>query len=243
MERFFKHTMRSLLAFLSALIISGCMTERVAPNTEYPDVPKQSTFLVKRVEYDRHGRPLFQRTLSSRPGKAGELFAVVHAVNEKPVRSYDIVIVEQDKADMQRPLAVVYEWTGRGFEGGLEISQGLFPNGVTINSGGEAIAYLAIRTAPVVIGGITGFAVGILSSIPETASELRKVIVNARETVVGFTVYEYDEKGRIKFMKLYPPAEHAEELVKTEFHYAGDSDVPTITEVTSRVEHKIRVVH
>jgi hypothetical protein len=243
MEHFFNHTMRSPLAFISVLIISGCMTERVAPIASYPDVPKQSMFLVKKVEYDSHGRPLFQRTLNSRPGKAGELFTVVHAVNGKPVRSYDIVIVEQDKADMQRPLAVVYEWTGRGFEGGLEISQGLFPNGVAINSGGEALAYLAIRTAPVVIGGITGFAVGVLSSIPETASELRKVIVNARETVVGVTVYEYDEKGRIKFMKLYPPAEHAEELVKTEFHYAGDSDVPTITEVASRVEHKTRMVH
>jgi hypothetical protein len=243
MERFFKHAMKLPLAFISVLIISGCMTERVAQFATYPDVPKQSIYLVKKVEYDSHGRPLFQGTLNSRPGKAGELFAVVHSVNGKPVRSYDIVIVEQNKADMQRPLAVVYEWTGRGFEGGLEISQGLFPNGVTINSGGEALAYLAIRTAPVVIGGITGFAVGVLSSIPETASELRKVIVNARETVVGYTVYEYDEKGRIKFMKMYPPAEHAEELVFTEFHYVGEGDVPSKTEVTSRVEHKIRMVH
>jgi hypothetical protein len=242
MEHFLKHTMRSLLAFISVLIISGCMTERVAPIATYPDVPKQSMFLVKKVEYDNHDRPLFPGTLSSRPGKAGELFTVVHAVNGKPVRSYDIVIVEQNKADMQRPLAVVYEWTGRGFEGGLEISQGFFPNGVTINSGGEALAYLAIRTEPVVIGGITGFAVGVLSSIPETASELRKVIVNARETLVGYTVYEYDEKGRIKFMKMYPPAEHAEELVYTEFHYSGESDVPSKTEVTSRVEHKKRMV-
>ena len=243
MEHFLMHITKSFLALLSILLISGCMTERVAPIATYLDIPKQSIFLVKKVEYDSHGRPLFPETLSSRPGKAGELFTVVHAVNEKPVRSYDIVIVEQDKADIQRPLAVVYEWTGRGFEGGIEISQELFPNGVTINSGGEALAYLAFRTAPIVIGGITGFAVGILSSIPETASELRKVIVNTRETVVGFTVYEYDEKGRIKFMKMYPPAEHADELVYTEFHYSGEGDVPSKTEVTSRVEHKTRMVH
>ena len=43
-------------------------------------------------------------------------------------------------------------------------------------------------------------------------------------------------------MKLYPPAEHAEELVKTEFFYAGDSDVPDRTEVTSLVEKKVRMI-
>lgn len=92
------------------------------------------------------------------------------------------------------------------------------------------------------VGGVTGFVVGILSSIPEAAGELRKVIVNARETVVGYTVYEYDEKGRIKFMKLYPPVEHAEELVKTEFMYSGDNDLPVKTEVTSLVEKKVRMI-
>ena len=89
---------------------------------------------------------------------------------------------------------------------------------------------------------MTGFVVGIVSSIPETAIELRRVIVNAQEMVMGYTLYEYDEKGRIRSMKLYPPVEHAEELVNTEFHYAGESDVPSKTEVTSRVEHKKRMV-
>jgi len=44
-------------------------------------------------------------------------------------------------------------------------------------------------------------------------------------------------------MKMYPPEEQAEELVKTEFHYTGDSNVPSKTEVTSRVEKKMRMVH
>jgi hypothetical protein len=93
-----------------------------------------------------------------------------------------------------------------------------------------------------VIGGVTGFVIGIVSSVPETAIELKKVIVNARETVLGYTVYEYDEKGRIKFMKLYPPAEHAEAIVKTEFFYEGESNDPSKTEVTSVLENKIRLI-
>jgi hypothetical protein len=224
------------------LVLSGCMTERVQPVTEYPGVPKQSTFLVKKIEYDEHGRPLFRERLGRRPGSAGEQCTIVHTVNDKPVRSYTIAIVEQQKADMGKPLAVIYAWTGKGFEGGLAISQGLFPNGISINSGDEALAYLAIRAAPIVIGGATGFVIGIVSSVPETAVELKKVIVNARETVLGYTVYEYDEKGRIKFMKLYPPAEHAEVIVKTEFLYEGESNDPFKTEVTSVLENKIRLI-
>jgi hypothetical protein len=43
-------------------------------------------------------------------------------------------------------------------------------------------------------------------------------------------------------MKLYPPAEHAQELVKTEFHYAGDRGEPYKTEVTSLIEKSVRVI-
>jgi len=223
------------------LVLSGCMTERIQPITEYPSVSKQTSFMVQKIEYDEYGRPLFRETLGRRPGGAGECFTLVQAVNERPVRSYDIAIIDQPQADMNKPLAIVYEWTGRGFQGGLDFS-GHFA-GSFHGSGRDAVAYLAIMTAPIVIGGVTGFVVGIVSSIPETASELRRVIVNAREMVMGYILYEYDEKGRIRFMKMYPPEERAEELVKTEFHYTGDVDAPSKTEVTSRVEKKMRMVH
>lgn len=197
--------------------------------------------MARKIEYDEYGRPLFREKLGRRPGNAGEQFTLIQAVNERPVRSYDFAIIEQQQADMKKPLAVVYAWTGRGFRGGLDVS-GHFA-GSFHGSGREAAVYLAVITAPIVIGGVTGFVVGIVSSIPETATELRRVIVNAREIVTGYTLYEYDEKGRIRFMKMYPPEEHAEELVKTEFHYTGGSDVPSRTEVTSRVEKKMRLVH
>ncbi len=229
-----------VLSFPLLLLLSGCLTERVHPATEYPFVPKQSTFLVKQIEYDEHGRPLFPVTLRDRPGKAGEAFTIVHSVNNRPVRSYDIAIIEQRQADMGKPLAIVYEWTGKGFQSGLDISGGFA--GSFYGSGREAVAYLAIVTAPIVIGGVTGFVVGIVSSIPETATELKRVIVNARETVIGYTLYEYDEKGRIRFMKMYSSAQHDKELVKTEFFYEGAERDPLKTEVTSLVEKKIRLI-
>src|SRR5574341_1418148 len=215
-----------VLACACAIATHGCMTERVRPVTEYPSVPKQGTFLVKKIDYDAYGRPLFRDRTEKLSGAAGERFTIVHTVNDRPSRSYDIAIVERQKADMSKPLAVVYEWTGKGFEGGLALSQGLYPGGFVVQSRDEALAYLTIKAAPVVIGGVTGFVIGVVACIPATAIELSHVIVSARETVIGYTVYEYDEKGRIRFMKLYPPEEQASELVKTEFFYSGDGDVP-----------------
>ena len=229
------------LPVLLVLLAAGCMTERLQPVAEHPSISKQSTFLIRKIGYDKHGRPMFQEPLSRRPGSAGDQFTVVHAINGRPSRSYDIAIVEQPKTG-PGPLAVIYVWTGKGFEGGLEITSGFFPHGVQINSGEEAAAYLTIKAAPVVIGTVTGFVVGVLASIPETATELKRVIVNTRETLIGYRSYAYDERGRIRFMQLYPPAERAEPLVKTEFFYEGEGNVPVRTEVTSRAENMVRVV-
>lgn len=233
--------MRTTLVLLSFLAFAGCLTERVQPVAEHPAVQKQSTFLVGKIGYDAHGRPLFGDRLGGRPGSAGEQFAVVHAINDRPSRAYHIAIVEQPKTG-PGPLAVIYSWTGRGFEGGVAIAEGIFPHGATISSGAEAAAYLAIKTAPVVITTVTGFVVGVIASIPETANELKRVIVSTRETVIDSLEFIYDEKGRIRFMKLYPPVERADALVRTEFFYEGDDDTPARTEATSVAEKKVRVV-
>lgn len=216
------------------------MTERVHPPTEYPAVERQAVLLVKKMEYDANGRPLFIRTIHDRPAAAGERYTIVHTVNGRPSRSYDIAIVEQ-RADMGKPFSVVYEWTGKGFEGGLVISGGVYPQEFS-GSARDAAAFLAVKAAPVVIGGVSGFVIGLVACIPTTAAELGRVIVSARETVVSRTVYEYDERGRIRFMRLYPPEEHATELVKTEFSYAGDSEKPFKTEVFSVVENTVRTI-
>jgi len=43
-------------------------------------------------------------------------------------------------------------------------------------------------------------------------------------------------------MKMYPPEEYAEELVRAEFYYTSDSDFPCKTEMTSLVEMKVRMI-
>jgi len=229
-----------ILCSVVAVVLSGCMTDRIRPVSEHDGASTETTFLVKKIEYDEHGRPLFRERLGSRPSEPGTLFTIVHVVNGRPLRSYDVVVVEQ-KADMGKPLEVLYAWTGKGFEGGLAIAEGIFPGGY-VGSGREAAVYLAVKVTPVIIGGVTGFLVGLVASIPETAVELRNVLVQGRETLTGYTVYEYDTKGRLIGMKLYPPAEQASELVRTVFTYADGDRVPVKAEVNSVIEKTVRTI-
>ncbi len=76
-----------------------------------------------------------------------------------------------------------------------------------------AMVYVAFKAAPLAIGSMTGFVVGIIASIQETATKPGHVIVSTRLKEVGYAVYEYDEGGRVKFMKIYPPEEHSGKLV------------------------------
>jgi len=233
--------MRTTL-FLAVLLAlnSGCMTERLPPPASHPSIAGQTTYLIQKVRYDDHGRPLFTERVGRRPRASGATFTVVQAIDGLPSRSYDIAVVEQPRNE-PGPLAVIYTWTGKGYEGGLEITAGIVPEG-TVGSGAEAAAYLAVKAAPVVIATATGFVVGVLASIPATARELKRVIIGTREVATGYRTYAFDDQRRIRFMKLYPPNEHAEALVRTEYFYEGDGDVPVRTEVTSVPEDRVRKV-
>jgi hypothetical protein len=233
--------MKGLFLFVlpSLLLFSSCMTQRVPPPVEHPGIGRQSSFLVKKIEYDAHGRPLFNDRIGSRPAAVGDAFTVIQTINGFPSRSFDIAIVEKQRTG-PGPLAVIYTWTGKGFEGGVQMAEGISPGGATISSGAEAAAYVAMKTAPVVIATAAGFVVGVLASIPETAMELKHVIAGSRETVTGITEYSYDDRGRLRYMKLYPPMEHAEALVRTQFFYEGTGSEPVRTEVTNLVDHSVR---
>jgi hypothetical protein len=107
----------------------------------------------------------------------------------------------------------------------------------------EALAgYLTVKLVTAAAGGVVGFAVGVVESIPEAAAELKKVIVNAREHVVSYTRYEYDTQGRIAFMRMYAPGDTPVELVRTEYFYSGIEALPSKTVVTSYPENKVRTI-
>jgi hypothetical protein len=69
--------------------------------------------MVKKIDYNLHGGPLFREKIGTRPDRSSEQFTLVHAVNGRVVRSYDIAIIEQQHADMSKPLAIVFDWKER----------------------------------------------------------------------------------------------------------------------------------
>ena len=235
--------MRKHLVFCCSLllILQGCMAGGVRPADRYASAPVRSTLLVEKTDYDGHGRPLFNDVLKKRPSQVDDRFTIVEFSESRPIISYDITIVGEERVELRKPVSVIYEWTGKGFEVGFQIS-GHFLGGEIHATGRDALVYLAIMTAPIIIGGVTGFVIGVAESIPASASELRKVIVDKREKVTAYTRYEYDEEGRIRSMNLYPPGEYAEALVSTRFMYAGKGREPYKTEVMSVPENKTRVL-
>ncbi len=234
--------MRNVSTVFYALLflLEGCMTARVQPVTSEASLPGNSILLVGKIDYDGHGRPLFTNVLNERPTHTDDTFTIVQFANGKPTVSYDVTITGEEPMNLKKPISIIYEWTGKGFATGLEITGHM---GGQINASGEdAAVYLAVMTAPIVIGGVTGFVIGIAESIPQTAAELRKGIVNRREIVVANTQYTYDEDGRLKTMVLHPSAERTKELVRTEFLYDGLNRDPYRTEIISSPEQKIRVI-
>ncbi len=233
-------TKRTKCLLLGLFFLSGCMTGRVdlTASSGWSDTAQKITML-KRIEYDVKGRPFFGVPLEHRPSRAGEQFTLVSYLAGRPYQSYDIVVRGEEGPDMSRPFDVIYRWTGDGFQGGLALTQGMqgYPGSL------EALAgYLTVKLVPVAVGSVVGFAVGVATSIPEAAAELKKVIVNARENVVSYTRYEYDEQGRIASMRMYAPGDSPVELVRTDYSYSGAEALPLKTVVTSYPEDKVRTI-
>ena len=231
---------KTIGVLLCLLPISACMTSHVDLDAgTLPGNVEQKLVLIPRVEYDVKGRPFFGQRLKQRPEEAGAQFTAVRFAGSRAVESYDILVRSEEKADMMRPLEVIYHWTGEGFQGGMVLTQGM--EGFS-GSARELAAYMVVRLVPVAVGGVVGFAVGVAASIPEAAAELKKVIVNARENVVSYTRYAYDEQGRIACMRMYAPGDRPVELVRTDYSYSGTEALPLKTVVTSYPENKVRTI-
>lgn len=190
--------------------------------------------LVKRVEYDTHGRPLFRSVLKERPVKAGEQFTLVYYRGARPVKSLDIAIAGR-KPDFVKPLKVIYDWTGNGFAAGAQFALEILPH-----SGGDKYAWV-VPAASLVVGTAAGFVIGVGASVPVALGEAGALMSDC-EVLMGFSEYAYDEQGRMRRMRLFLPDEAQQELVRTEFNYHGNETAPFETVVYSRPENKVRTI-
>ncbi len=232
-----------ILVWLS-LIFPGCATKRL--NTDEQGALTGCTeIMVRQADYGPKGLPMFLNRLAERPGKSGDRFTLVQLTNGRPTKSYDIVVVGPE-SDFTKPFKVVYEWTGKGFVGGAQVTLStaeIASHGVRATSNGkEAAIVLAVIIAPMAIGTAGGFVVGVADGIKTTAAEVGKMVDGKREQLVAFATYDYDVRDRLVLMRMYKADDIRQELVRTEYTYKNDASEPQKATYTTFPDGAVRVV-
>ncbi len=224
---------------LTSILISGCATKHVGQ--EEHATPGTRYTVVRAIGYDDKGLPIPGTPLAERPSKPGDHFTVVRFLRDRPVISYDVVVVRQ-RPDFAKPLQVVYEWTGKGFTLGANVTQAILNSARSVqiqsSSSETGVFVLAVLAAPAAAGTVGGFIVGIADGARQTALELSKVIVPG-EQLVTFTTFEYDGLNRLVLMHMFSP-DRMQELVRTRFAYEGAATAPARTTVKTLAEGKER---
>ncbi len=216
------------------LAVSGC-----AGNHPAAADSQTQELIVRDIVYDAKGLPSAGPRLPERPTLPGDHYTVLVLSHGSILESCDIAVAA-GRADFRKPFQAIYEWTGKGFEVGLEASS-VLARGMHSGSysGEEALVTLAIVFTPVAIGGVTGFIIGIGDGVVQTAVEMRKVVLDPNEQVLTCTLYDYDHAGRLHRMRMVSP-DRKRELVRTTFEYEGNGTGPARTTVESLVEGRTR---
>lgn len=224
---------------LTFILIAGCATKHVGQE-EYA-TPGTHDIVVRAISYDDKGLPIPGTPVAERPSRSGDHFTVVRLLRDRPVISYDIVVVRQ-RPDFARPLQVIYEWTGKGFTLGANVTKAIVSSATPVQMQGNDAAFfvLAIMVTPTAVGTVGGFIVGIADGARQTALELSKVVVPG-EQLVTFTTFEYDGLNRLVVMRMFSP-DRMQELARTRFAYEGAGTVPFRTTIKTLVEEKEREI-
>jgi len=225
---------------LTFLLIAGCATKHVGQE-EYARSGIHD-IVVRAISYDDKGLPVLGTPLAERPSRSGDHFTVVRLLRDRPMISYDIILVRQTP-DFARPLQVVYEWTGKGFTLGANVTRAIVNSARPVQVQGRDAAFfvLAIMVTPTAAGTVGGFIVGIGDGVRQTALELSKVIVPGEE-LVTCTTFEYDGLNRLVLMRMLSP-DRMQELVRTKFAYEGAGTVPVRTTVKTLAEERERDIN
>lgn len=223
------------------LVSAGCAARRA--DLEAPVQPgnlPQKVVVVKGVGYDQYGLPKFGAVLKDRPTEPGEQFTLVYEVNNRPVKSFEIAVIGERKPDIAKPIKVLFEWTGKGFIVGASMVYGTGPVHFSYDAKTNMV-YTTASLAPVVVMATGGFIVGVVAGMVSAGEELRCAVIGPRELVLSSTVYEYDQQGRLKRLRMFLPDEKTE-VVRTEYVYADGELVPGKAESRSYPEDTVRTI-
>lgn len=237
---------RPLVLVALILFSAGCITRQA--RLPWDDSTfDQKPLIVRGVEYDRYGRPLFQNALKERPGSPGERFTLVFSSDAHPVFSVDVAVFRRH-TDAARPFKTLYAWTGKGFKKGADVSEdlvtgylkGVDEEGIKGKLEGHLVVVGAIMVVPVTVGTTTGFVIGLGDGAVQAVKELRKAVVSRQEYITSVTRYEYEGR-RLMVMRMFSP-DLKTEVVRTTFLFREGEEHPFRTVIHSFAENRDRVL-
>jgi hypothetical protein len=164
----------------------------------------------KTISYDKYHRPVITDKIE-RPTKDKEQFHIVAYNNNSPIRSYDILVQDIKKSfDLTKPFKLIFEWTGKGVkEGGKLVGINMETEGTKSKPTQQNINYpypfSIIPFGAIMIGGTLGFFVGIYKGTVQLPKELKKIVIEGKEIMLGYTEYYYDLNERLALIKYFVP--------------------------------------
>lgn len=224
-----------LILALSLLVV--LLASCAANHKVMSPAPVRNELIVSEMLHNDKGLPILGTVLHKRPSLPGEHFTMVQLADNRPLVSYDIALIKGGP-DFNKPLEAIYKWSGKGFSLGLNVTGALI-DGLHGNyahgNGNDALAALVVVFAPVAIGSVTGFVIGVGDGAVQSMVELKKFALGSNEKILTCTLYDYDLHGRLFRMRMLTP-DRSKELVRTIFEYSGNGPVPVRTVVDSFVE-------
>lgn len=230
-----------IVSSLCLILLTACGTKQVNLADQSSDSLR--TVILREVEYDQRGLPLFVKTLNKRPVDPGERFTVGLFRGDAPVKTFDIAI-KRSHGDFKVPLRIVYDWTGKGFKNGAAVGLIMaleLADASEENKSNELELIAGGLVAGAVVGTAGGFVVGLAASTPSAFEETQKSVLRAQEAIVTYTEYEYNDLRQLRQMVMYGP-DTREPIVRTDFYYEDDRNIPIQANIRSYAENKVRVI-
>jgi hypothetical protein len=214
---------------------SGCATtERIELDTKGTD----RLVLVKEMTTDAYGRPVPGKYLKQRPAKKGKHYTAVLMRDGLPVRSVDIGIIGSGRPDFAKPFVVLGTSIAAGGVGGFRVGLWSFsdvggPVGNEPMSDREARGRASFAVISTMVGTAVGLVVGFVKSVPVMAEQIKLLVLESDETLLGYSEYEYDSSRRLSLVRRHSAGGSRDYIVSTKYSYEDSSDVPVSSETSS----------
>ena len=183
---------RLLFIIVVVTFLLGCSNKSInQANINHLNLDTNKNYIIKyarKINYDRATNNLSYEKLNSERPKNGN-FKILYFEKNLLKMSFDISVKDTNKFDLLKPVQNIGYYSYKGFEVGANMLQG-----TNVGTSNDAMALLSIP----IITTIGGFMVGVVTSLPSIAKELKDLIIVSKKEFLNYnTIYLYDKQNKL----------------------------------------------